>query len=63
MARTICSAILLSMLACAAGCGPTSSDTPFISEATAAPARPAADYGWRTDMSPTAGDGDVANFE
>jgi len=62
MVRMISSTMLLSMLLCAAGCSPTA-DTPFVSEATAAPAKPVADYGWRTSISPTASDGAVADYD
>lgn len=57
MCRFASSALLLALILTAAGCGDsTSRQASFVSQAHAAPLASAPDYGWRTDMSPTAGD-------
>ena len=62
MFRPISSAILLAAILSAAGCGDSQRETPFVSEAVAAPSR-TADYGWRTGMAPDAvEDGTVKDY-
>ena len=56
MCRFASSALLLALILAAAGCGDsTPREASFVPEAVAAPIK-APDYGWKTDMSPTAGD-------
>jgi hypothetical protein len=43
-------------------CHEATPDTPFVSEAIAAPAQ-APDYGWRTSIDPNARDGAVMDYE
>ena len=61
MFRFVSSAVLLPLILAAAGCGEGVPDTKFVSEAVAAPVN-APDYGWRTEMSPKAGDGAVTEY-
>ena len=62
MCRFASNALLLALaLALAAGCGDRTPEASFVSEAVAAPAN-GPDYGWRTGISPAAGDGAVAEY-
>lgn len=61
MFRLVSRAVLLVLIVAAAGCGEGTAPTPFVSEAVAAPAT-APDYGWRTNMSPNAGEGAVTEY-
>lgn len=64
MLRFTCSAVLLVAILPAAGCGEGAADTPFVSEAVAAPAAAQApDYGWRTDIDPKAREGVVVDYQ
>ena len=57
MCRFASSPLLLALVLAAAGCGDsTPREASFVSQAHAAPPANAPDYGWRTEMSPTAGD-------
>jgi hypothetical protein len=61
MSRYLSLALLALLLA---ACSEEARDSSFVSEAVAAPAKAAPDYGWRTDMSPTAvPDGTVKDYE
>jgi hypothetical protein len=62
MFRFATSAALFIFVLLAAGCGESLSDTGIVSQAFAAPAPMAPDYGWRTSMSPTAVDGNIADY-
>lgn len=61
MKRFTSRALFLAVVVSMAGCGEGAPDTPFVSEAQAAPAQ-ASDYGWKTNANPTE-DGAVMNYE
>jgi hypothetical protein len=63
MLRYSSSALLLALSLVAAGCSEGNTDSPFVSEAVAAPAAQTPDYGWRTEMAADAQErGDVKDY-